>query len=332
MNVSAFLLDYALFLAKLISVAMVFVLCVMALGAVKKWRQQESDLRVTSLNEYYDNQSQQLQDVILGAKRRKKSRKKELAKDDGELGRPRIFVMDFEGDIAASAVEDLREQISAVLQVAQVDDEVLLRLESSGGLVHAYGLASSQLKRLRDRKVRLVVAVDKVAASGGYMMACLADKLIAAPFAVIGSIGVVGAVPNVHEWLKRHDINYEQYTAGQHKRTLTVFGENTEEGRQQFQYELAVTHDLFKAHIQEARPGLEVEKVATGETWYGVQALEQGLIDAVGTSDDYLLAHKSSHHLLLLESAEEQPLRDKIRTKFLGKKAGVGLLRSYLWI
>lgn len=318
MSVSALLYEYGLFVAKAVTVVLALVLLVMALGAVKKGREREMRLKVTSLNEHFARQ----RELLLDEWQEKKTRKKRLQsrrKAKQAEARPRMFVLDFDGDIAASAVDALREQISAVLQVASEEDEVLLRLESSGGLVHAYGLAASQLARLRDRQVRLVIAVDKVAASGGYMMACLADKLIAAPFAIIGSVGVVGAVPNLHELLKKHAISYEQHTAGKYKRTLTVLGENTDEGREQFKHELAITHELFKEHIRAARPALDVESIATGETWYGTQALVNGLIDAVGTSDDYLLAHRDSHHILLLEEDVQETWLDKIQQRFFGK-------------
>lgn len=324
MTFAEFLLNYGLFVAKLLTGAVIIVVLVVVLGALKKMRDDEDDLKVTSLNEQFARQREQLLDELLDKKTRKAQIKAErkAEKEREEESLPRMFVMDFDGDIEASAVESLREQISAVLQVAEANDEVLLRLESSGGLVHAYGLAASQLSRLRERQVRLVIAVDKVAASGGYMMACLADKLIAAPFAIVGSVGVVGAVPNFHELLKRYAIDYEQHTAGKYKRTLSVLGENTDEGREQFKHELAITHELFKAHIHAARPALDVEAIATGETWYGTQALEKGLIDAVGTSDDYLLAHKDSHTMLLLASEEAESWLDKVKSRFLGSAQG----------
>lgn len=320
MSFSEFLMNYGLFLAKTLTFAVVFITALIMLGVMKKTRLAEDGLKLTSLNEQFDRHREQLLDELLDKKTRKNQLKtqKKIEKNHEKNLRPRMFVMDFDGDIEASGVDMLREQISAILQVAEESDEVLLRLESSGGLVHAYGLAASQLARLRARKVRLVIAVDKVAASGGYMMACLADHLLAAPFAIVGSIGVVGSVPNLHGLLKKYAIDYEQYTAGKHKRTLTMFGENTEEGREQFKHELAITHDLFKTHIAMARPALDVESVATGETWYGTQALENKLIDALGTSDDYLLAHKDTHQILLLEFDANKSLWDRIKGRMLG--------------
>ncbi len=205
---------------------------------------------------------------------------------DGKKGR--VFVIDFDGDIQASAVGQLRRVLSAVLPVADKNDEVLIRLESGGGVVHSYGLAASQLERVKAHGVKLSICVDKVAASGGYMMACVADQLLAAPFAVIGSIGVVAQLPNFNRLLKKHDIDFEMLTAGQYKRTLTVFGENTEEGREKFQNDLEETHALFKEYVIDQRPQLDINQIATGEIWLGKRALELGLVDRLSTSDEYI--------------------------------------------
>ena len=201
----------------------------------------------------------------------------------------RLFIIDFNGDIKASAVASLREEISAILTLATEGDEVLLKLESPGGMVHGYGLAASQLQRIRDKGIPLTVAVDKVAASGGYMMACVANHIAAAPFAIIGSIGVIAQLPNFNKVLKKLDVDYEQHTAGEYKRTLTVFGENTDEDREKFREELEDTHVLFKEFVTDNRPELDIDSVATGEHWYGQRAIEKGLIDSIKTSDDLIL-------------------------------------------
>lgn len=209
-----------------------------------------------------------------------------------------IYVIDFKGSMDAKEVNYLREEISAILLVASNNDQVLLRLESAGGLVHSYGLAASQLQRLRNKGIFLTVVVDKMAASGGYMMACVANHLIAAPFAVIGSIGVVAQLPNFHRFLKRHEIDIELHTAGEYKRTLTLFGENNDRGRQKLIEELQTTHQLFKKFIQDMRPTLDIDTVATGEHWFGIQALEKNLIDELGTSDDFILQKQDQCKLI----------------------------------
>lgn len=201
----------------------------------------------------------------------------------------RVFVLDFDGDIQASDVELLRQEITAILTMATAQDEIILRLESGGGMVHSYGLAASQLQRIRDKGIPLTVCVDRVAASGGYMMACLADKLVSAPFAIIGSIGVVAQLPNFNRLLKKHDVDFELFTAGEHKRTVTMFGQNTSKAKEKFQADLEDTHELFKQHVSRCRPSVDVNAVATGDIWYGQQALDHDLIDVVGTSDDIIV-------------------------------------------
>ncbi|MDX5328995.1 MAG: protease SohB, partial [Marinobacter sp.] len=223
-------------------------------------------------------------------KTEKKSAKKDKTAEEEKASKPRIYVIDFEGDIKASDTDTLRRSVSAVLSVANPEtDEVVVRLESGGGLVHAYGLAAAQLDRIRSKGVPLTACVDKVAASGGYMMACVADKIIASPFAVLGSIGVVAQLPNFHRFLQKNDVDFEVLTAGEHKRTLTVFGENTEKGRQKFLADLEDTHGLFKEYVSERRPALDIQAVANGDIWFGKRALEVKLIDDIKTSDEYLI-------------------------------------------
>lgn len=209
-------------------------------------------------------------------------------KDDEQLA-TKVWVLDFHGDIKASHTEHFAQEVSAVIEVAKADDEVIVRLESAGGLVHTYGLAAAQLDRLREAGLNTTVCIDKVAASGGYMMACTAHHIKAAPFAVIGSIGVVAQVPNIHRLLKRNDIDVELLTAGKYKRTLTVLGENTQEGREKFIDDLENTHRLFKQYVGSHRPDMDIETLATGEIWYGSEALEKKLVDSVGTSEAYLV-------------------------------------------
>ncbi len=225
----------------------------------------------------------------------------------------KIYVLDFKGDTAASAVENLREEITLILATAKAGrDRVVVRLESPGGMVHGYGLAAAQLVRLRDAGFNLTICVDKVAASGGYMMACIANEIISAPFAVVGSIGVVAQVPNFNRLLKEKHIDFELYTAGQFKRTVTMFGENTEEGKAKFEEELQQTHELFKHFVEKYRPQLNVEKVATGEHWYGKDALELNLVDKLQTSDEYLLGLLTQHEVFVIETRRKPTLGEKL--------------------
>ena len=226
---------------------------------------------------------------------------------------PKIYVLDFKGDMAASAVESLREEITLILSTAKAGrDRVIVRLESPGGMVHGYGLAAAQLVRLREAGFHVTICVDKVAASGGYMMACIANEVISAPFAIVGSIGVVAQVPNFNRLLKENKIDFELYTAGQYKRTVTMFGENTEEGKAKFEEELQQTHALFKHFVEKYRPQLNVEKVATGEHWYGQDALDLNLVDKLQTSDEYLLGLLPQHDVYLIQTRKKPTLGEKL--------------------
>lgn len=236
----------------------------------------------------------------------------------GEVGevaekvKSKLFVLSFNGSMDAHEVEELRQEITAVLAVIKPEDEVVVKLESPGGVVHGYGLAASQLLRFKTRNIPFTAVVDKVAASGGYMMACTASKIVAAPFAIVGSIGVVAQIPNFNRLLKKHNIDIELQTAGEYKRTLTMFGENTDEGRQKFKQELEETHLLFKDFVKEYRPNVDIDLVATGEHWFATQAKEKGLVDEISTSDDFILSHLETHKIIAVSYQRRQKLAEKI--------------------
>ena len=248
-------------------------------------------LRVTRLNDRFGELEATVRLPRLGKKERKAWIKKREAEESSfeTSGRPATFVIDFKGDLQASAVDELRETVSAVIAGHREGDEVLLRIESPGGTVHGYGLAASQLARLRAAKLRVVACVDKVAASGGYMMACESDEVVAAPFAIVGSIGVVASVPNLHRLLEKYGVDYEEMTAGEHKRTVSMFGKIEPEGREKFLEQLAEIHALFQAHVLRNRPKAKAELIATGEHWAASQAVELGLVDRIATSDDEVM-------------------------------------------
>src|SRR5690554_375858 len=287
------LAEYGLFAAKaLTALVVVFIILVMVASLRGRQRRGEGVLQVTRLNDQLANMTDRLGQAVLdkpALKALHKSRKQEArARSKGGADRDKVFVLNFNGDIKASALESLRHEVTAVLELATPRDEIVLRLESGGGMVHAYGLAASQLTRVRDAGVPLTICVDKVAASGGYMMACIGDRVLAAPFAMLGSIGVVAQLPNFHRVLKKHDVDYEMLTAGEYKRTLTLFGENTEKGREKFQEDLENIHRLFKQFVSRYRPVLNVDEVATGEVWFGTEALQKALADEIRTSDEYI--------------------------------------------
>ncbi|MEC8483301.1 MAG: protease SohB, partial [Pseudomonadota bacterium] len=276
-----FLADYAGFLIRLLSIALIILLILSVVASGKSKQRKGGNLTISKLNEGYQAMKSELSKQLFDKKTLKqhqkalkKQKKEEQKQKVDQEEKKRVYVIDFDGDMKASAVQSMREEITAILSVATAKDEVVVRLESPGGVVHGYGLAASQLQRIKDKGVPLTVTVDKVAASGGYMMACVADKIVAAPFAILGSIGVVAQVPNIHRLLERNTIDVELHTAGKYKRTLTMLGENTDEGREKFKQDLEDTHELFKRFVSTNRPVLDIETIATGETWYGSEAVE----------------------------------------------------------
>lgn len=308
-----------MFLAKAVTIVVAIVaVIIVVLASTVKHKSDKGELRITNLSEELEELKHGLKEELLSKKQFKAYEKQlkadEKAKDKAadEACTGKVFVIDFKGSIDAAEVASLREEISAIIAIAEKGDEVVVNVESGGGMVHGYGLASSQLDRLRQADIPLTVCVDKVAASGGYMMACVANKIYAAPFAIVGSIGVVAQLPNFNRLLKKHEIDYEQHTAGNFKRTLTVFGENSDEGRQKFQEELEETHVLFKAFVGKYRPELDLVKVATGEHWYGQQAIELGLVDAISTSDDVIMSLATERSVYKIRYQMRKKLADKI--------------------
>lgn len=282
------------------------------IGMGRRQRAGRPRLDINPLNHRFEALGDALRHELLEPKAFKSLLRARKKAEKGQSSRPRVYVLDFEGDLFATGVVSLREEISAIVGVAQAGDEVVVRLESPGGAVPHYGLAAAQLVRLREGKIKLTVCIDRVAASGGYMMACVADRIIAAPFAIIGSIGVVAQVPNVHRLLKKHDVDFEELTAGEFKRTVSVFGEITDKGRAKFVDQLEETHGLFKDFVQTQRPTLNVAQVATGEYWLARRGLELGLVDQLSTSDDYLLSRAREATLLQVSFKPEQTWRRRL--------------------
>ena len=320
---------YGVFILEVITLLLVVAAVVAMIIAMKQKKAHlHGELVITDLSKEFEENSKILsnfhlsEDELKEAEKAEKKAEKAKAKslkaqrkkgEDTESERkPSLYVLHFKGDISASETAALREEISAIVQVAKPNDEVLLCLESPGGVVHGYGLAASQLMRLKQHNIKLTVVVDKVAASGGYMMACVADKIVSAPFAIIGSIGVVAQIPNIHRLLKKHDVDVDVMTAGEYKRTVTMLGENTEKGKQKFKQELEETHQLFKQFVSQNRPHLDVEQVATGEHWFGQQALNLNLVDEIMTSDDLLLQAMKEKQLIGVKYVVKKSLLQKV--------------------
>ena len=318
-----FLYEYGLFLAKAATLVVAILLVVgVIMGMAMRQRKHKGELEITCISDKLDDVRDHMQAELLSKdelkklhkeeKKAEKAKQKQSKNQPDGTRQPVLYVIDFNGSMDAHEVEGLREEITAILSVATSQDEVLVKVESGGGVVHGYGLAASQLQRLRDANIKLTVSVDKVAASGGYMMACVANEIISAPFAIIGSIGVIAQLPNFNKLLKHNHIEFEQHTAGEFKRTLTVFGENTEQGREKFREELESVHGMFKSFVAEHRPTLDIASVATGEYWYGNKAKELGLVDVIGTSDDYLINASKSARVYQVKYSLKKNLAEKL--------------------
>lgn len=320
-----FISNYGLFLAKCLTVvaSILIVFAVVAVMGNRGQRKHDGHIEIRNINEEYEDVQDAVKAVVLSEdalkaeekahKEKEKQEKKAKKKGETETEtRSRVYVLDFDGDMKASEVDSMRREITAVLSMASANDEVVVRLESPGGMVHSYGLAASQLKRIRDREIPLTVCVDKVAASGGYMMACVADRIVGAPFAIFGSIGVLAQLPNFHRLLEKNDIDFEMMTAGEYKRTLTMFGKNTDKAREKFAEELEDTHSLFKEFVSEHRPVVDIEKVATGEVWFGQRALNENLIDSIATSDSYIVDKMADHDVYEVSYEKKQNLAEKM--------------------
>ncbi len=315
-----FLYEYGLFVAKAATLVIAFVVVVSTIvGVASKQKQGKGQLEIVSISEQLKDITNYAKQVLLDknalkklAKEQKKEAKAKSKEKGDDTPKSRLYVIDFKGSMDANEVEHLREEITAILCVANKDDEVLVRLESGGGVVHGYGLAASQLQRIKEKGIKLTIAVDKVAASGGYMMACVADNLLASQFAYIGSIGVLAQLPNFNKLLKKNDIEFEQHTAGEFKRTLTVFGENNDEGRAKFKEEIEEIHVLFKDFVQSQRPDMNIDKVATGEYWPGIKAKALGLVDDITTSDDYILSHYPAREIFSVKYSVKKNVAEKL--------------------
>jgi len=333
------LTNYELFLAKIITI-LIFIASIIAFFCliIKRKKNIKHTFKITLLNNHYKDIKNNILLATMNNFEKKiwlkqeKEKKKILQKKEEYLKNKKniLYVLDFKGGVYANEVLGLREEISAILSVVNQNDEVLLRLESSGGVIHGYGLAASQLNRLRERGIRLIVSVDKIAASGGYMMACVADYIVSAPFAIIGSIGVVGQMPNFNKLLKKCNIDIELHTAGDYKRTLTMFGNNTDSTRTKFCEELNSTHELFKNFIQKMRPSLDIENVSNGEHWFGTMALKKKLVDKISTSDDVLMSKMNKYTVLSIQYIYTKKILERF-TSSISRNISKILLKTFFY-
>lgn len=308
--------NVGMFLSQTIIIVLGLIAIILTITAIALKNKNTKSFQVEIINESLDEQTHQLKVSLLkddDLKNEKKRYKKSQKDSKGQGSKPYAYVLNFlEGDVKASGVEQFREEVTHLLLIAKKDEEVIINVESPGGIVHGYGLAAAQILRLRDFGLNVTICIDKVAASGGYMMACTAHTIICAPFAIVGSIGVVAQLPNFNRALKKHDIDYKEYTAGDYKRTVSVFGEITEKGEKKFIEQLEATHSLFKNFVAKYRPQMNMEQIATGEYWFGEDAIKLKLVDQIGTSDDYILTKTKSHIVVKMTIEKKASFAEKI--------------------
>lgn len=323
-----FLAEYGLFFAQVATLVVAILVVVGGLIALITKGKHKTKLEIKKLNKKYDEFAELLNAEVLTRKERKQITREKKQESKAHKRKRNIFIINFKGDIKASAVEALREEITAILLIAKKSDEIMVNLTSAGGMVNTYGLAASQLHRIKDKHIPLTVCVDKMAASGGYLMACVADQILAAPFAIIGSIGVVAQLPNFNRLLKKNNIDYEMITAGEYKRTLTILGENTDKARKKFQADVDEIHHHFKDYINDNRPIVDVDSVATGEHWLAKKALQLRLIDKLITSDDYLLQQNRDANLYEVQYQRKLSMLDKLTSSV---QLGVEKIIDHCW-
>jgi serine protease SohB len=311
--------EVLIFAAQSLIVVVAFAAIIILIATMVARNQGGSDLEITPLDEKWKDLQFFMKSFTLdkagmkAEKKRLKKEKKVAAKADHDEDKGSVYVINFDGDIKANQVDSLREEVNAILQIATAKDEVVVILESPGGIVSGYGLAASQVLRLRDRGIKVTSCVDEVAASGGYLMAVTSHQILAAPFAILGSIGVVAQVPNFNRFLKKHDVDFKEYTAGEFKRTVSIFGEITSAGEAKFKEQLEQTHHQFKDFVLRYRPNLQLQEIATGEYWYGERALQLGLIDGIKTSDDYLFEKMDEKKPIFeVKYKQKVPLSEKL--------------------
>ena len=119
-------------------------------------------------------------------------------------------------------------------------------------------------------------------------------------------------IPNFNRFLKERGVDFEQITAGRFKRTLTLFGDITDEGREKLKEELQDVHELFRDQISEHRPHVDMERVGTGEHWYAIRARELNLVDELRTSDDFLLESMKSRDVYWLTYLRRKTLPERL--------------------
>jgi serine protease SohB len=305
------LANYTIFFLKITTIIILLLLTlIMCLIIIKN--KDNKYIKIKNINKKYITFKKLFLSEIL-----KKTEKKQIIKNINEEEKitktKNLFILNFNGDINASDINNLKDILSVIILNKKYVDEVLIKLTSNGGIVTNYGLAATQLKRLKNENINLTISIDTIAASGGYMMACVANKIIASHFSIIGSIGVLGIIPNINKILNKNNIEIEYHTSGKYKKTLSIIGENTEIGRKKFIESLENTHFLFKNFVKENRSQINIEEIATGEYWYGIDALKLNLIDKIQTSDEYIMENLNTTQIYEIKLNEKTNIKNKIK-------------------
>jgi protease-4 len=206
-----------------------------------------------------------------------------LHREDSEFGfRKAIAVIDVKGDILSSE--------KVVKEIEKYDEDssvraIVLRVNSPGG-----GIAQSQeiYKAVKEADKEIIASLGSVAASGGYYISCGADRIIANPGTITGSIGVITTFPKYHQLLKKIGVEWEVIKSGEHKDIGSPYRDMTVEEKRLFQDVIDDLFDQFVEVVSVERdiPKEEVLKLADGRIFSGNQAHELGLVDEIGTFSD----------------------------------------------
>lgn len=214
-------------------------------------------------------------------------------------------VLRFEGDTMATGRQDFARMVDEVLHNKERIQRVIVVVNSPGGGVSVYGQMFAGMERMRNAGVDVTACVDTYAASGGYLMSVPAQRIIAAPFAMVGSIGVVSEFMNFNKLLRRLGVEPMTITAGELKRTVTPLSEVTEENKAAYKAQLEAIHRQFIAVVKKYRE-VDADRVCTGNHWTAAESVELklNLVDGLATSQEYLFEANQTEDLVTISKLQ----------------------------
>lgn len=275
-------------------------------------------IKLIQLNQQQEKHDKALIKVIGKSPGILSSIKNVIGKSEG-IVRKTAVLLSFNGDINATEVIEFGRAVSMIVQMKDLVSEVYIIINSGGGVVNGYGLLASEIERLHYSEIETYALIDQVAASGGYMAACVANHVVAAPFAYIGSIGVVSEMPNFNQILSDNGINIEQHTAGKSKRTVTPLGKITDEDRNEFKKKLERIHRSFINHVSHYRNINDADEnknsiIFSGDYWIAEETveLELGLVDEISTSQEFLLDKMKEYNIIEITFQENKTKKSKL--------------------